>query len=1142
MQHGIIVYRASRLEALLPPLLRLMDAAPPAHVLQPHEVIAAHPGIRQWLARALARQRGPDGIAANIDITLPSAWFDALAQQLLGESVIASRPYQREILRWRIHELLPSVAGDQVRRYLDGVDAPRRRFQLADRVAAIYTRYLVYRPDWLHAWAAGRDDVPAATFLAPLWRRLREQIGQPHRGERLAALMNRLDTAPDHALADEPLHVFGISHLAPTEFATLRAVARRRPVVLYVPDPCREYWAGLRPQRDYLRELAALDAFSPASEQELLGVGHALLASWGRLGQHFMLALAGADDVAIDIRHSEDEQPSTAPASRLQRLQDSIRQLDTALLTPLGADDIAERADRSLRVHACHTRLRELEVLRDALLRECEERPGLKPSDIVVMAPDIQAYVALLPAVFGEPGRAHGVLPYHLADVPVVQGHALLQAFSRLLDLPQTRLSAAQVLDLLGVAEIARALGLDPAGVRLLGNWIARSRVAWALDPDFRARLGVPPIAEHTFAWGMDRLLAGYVLGDSGSDEAAALTLPDGTVLVPVEGVQGVQAEVLGALDRLLQVLAQLCSDAQRRRSLAGWTRRCDGLIDSLFRVDYADAAAVGAMAELRRLVRSLAGEAAEAKVEVEVDFSVVRDVLRERLLALSQRQHFLVGGMTVCGMVPQRAIPFRVVAVLGLNDGEFPRAGADAGLDLMALHRRLGDRDVRSDDRYLFLETVMAARDALHLSYVGESVRDGKPRNPAAPLAELLALLDRSHGLHGSDDSEAPRPWLLRHPLQPFDRRYFDAGDPRLFSYRGDYIALLQPGASAPAPFLAGVHERPAALPAALVLNAVLAYFRRPATHLLHQLGLRLDALEADRLSDSEPLDARFARLDRVAPRLFFDTAARGRLALPPQPPDWLRHGGLWPPVRAGELAWQGLREEVGALLAEAAETELFDAGAPQRAALAIDLELDGLRVHGELLRSYRSGTVDWLFDLPQRSEAELDFGQRIGLFLEWALLHLAHWQQPRQVRMLLPGSGERRPWQRSLDQWSLAALEAFASGDTARRGALRAQLARRVGGVLQVYRRAQQRPLWYFPRTSWAAASAEAGEAKALACWQGNAFQPGERDQEPGYARLLASGIELAPGTPEFIELVALARELHALIHLDAAAPAHD
>lgn len=1123
MQQGIVVYRASRLEALLPPLLSLMEAAPPQDVLAPHSLIAAHPGIRHWLLRALARARGPAGVAANLDIQLPSTWLDQLAQRVLGEAAVALAPYRREALRWRIYSLLPEVDDAAVRQYLSGLDVPRRRFQLADRIAGIYSRYLVYRPDWLAAWAAGQDKIPQASFLAPLWRRLRRQIDLPHRGERLNALMMKLDQSPGEAAAAEPLHVFGVSHLAPGEFATLCAVARQRLVVLYVPDPCREYWAGLRPERQYLRELAGNGVFSAQAEREFLELGHPLLADWGRQGQHFMLALASAEDVGIDIRHGEDEAtllPARLP--RLARLQESIRQLDPALLAA-AADP---REDRSLRVHACHTRLRELEVLRDALLRAREEDPGLKPSDIVVMAPDIQAYVPLLPAVFGEAGRQQGLLPYHLADVPLLQAHPLLGAFATLLDLPQTRLSAPQVLDLLAVPEIALALGLDPGGVQLLENWIARSRIAWALDADFRAELGVPAIAEHTFAWGMDRLLAGYVLGAGDAEEAASLALPDGDVVVPVEGVHGVQAEVLGALDRLLQLLALLHRDGRRQRSLSGWSQRLEQLVDRLFRAGYGDAEAAAALNELRRTLRSLAGEAADAGVDAVVEFSVVREALRERLQALSERQRFLAGGMTVCGMVPQRAIPFRVVAVLGLNDGEFPRAGSDAGLDLMAQHRRLGDRDVRSDDRYLFLETVMAAREMLHLSYIGEGVRDGKPRNPAATLAELMALLAPA-------GDEVQRPWLVRHPLQPFDARYFDASDAALFSYRADLLDLLEKDGAPPPPFLGSAAPPAAATNEPVALASLLQYFRRPAEQVLQQqLGLRLDALEDDRLADSEPLQPQFQRLDRITPRLFHDSAAAQQFVLPPPPPDWLRHGGLWPPCRAGERAWKKQHGQVDALLAQAASAELFRAGALQRLAQAVAVDAGGRRVHGELTRLYRTAERDWLFELlSPRKEADLDFGVRIPVFLEWALHLLQQWPRPRPLRVWLLLEGEDTPWQDGLNAY--AGMVAAAANEAKTLAALHDDLAGRVGDLVDIYTNAQHQPPWYFPRTSWAAVGA-ATDAKILQAWHGGDWQAGECDYAPGYARLLAEGSEFVPGSAALEQLKRLAQRLHALIDL--------
>ncbi|GAA0718670.1 exodeoxyribonuclease V subunit gamma [Dokdonella soli] len=1143
MDRGIAVYRASRLEALLDPLVTLMDRVPPANPLAPHTLIAAHPGIRQWLARALARKRGVGGIVANVDIHLPSAWLDELAHDVLGESVVALRPYRREALRWRIHAALDDVADAQVAAYLRGNDLPRRRFQLADRLARVYTRYLVYRPDWLKAWAAGRDDVPEPTFLAPLWRALRAQIGLPHRGELLEALAVQLRRKPP-GLADEPLHVFGISHLAPSELAMLRAVARHRLVVLYVPDPCVEYWAGLPSERTALREMAAPDAFSPISEQRFLDLGHPLLASWGRLGQHFMLALhEGGDDVQLDLRHWQDEARPAPSMSLLQRVQESVRRLDPALICPGQPGDVAALADRSLRVHACHTRLRELEVLRDALLRERAADASLKPSDIVVMAPDIQAYVPLLASVFGEAGRHQGPLPYHLADVAIARSHRIFTAFERLLALPQSRLTAPEVMDLLEVPEIARALGLEEAGIDVLGDWLRRARVAWGLDAAFREGFDVPGIAEYTFAWGMDRLLGGYVFGQAVDGEPVAQHLADGSALVPLEGVHGPQTEVLGALDRLLRELAELHRDAAQPRAASAWCARMEQLIDALFRVDPTDAEARDALVQLRRFVRALEGETRDGGLDPMLDFAVVREVLVERLGAASERQRFLMGGVTFCGMVPQRAIPFRVIAVLGLDDGEFPRTPSDAGLDLMVRHRRLGDRDVRSDDRYLFLETLMAARDGLHLSYIGEGVRDGKARNPAAPLAELLGVLDDQAGLRGKDTEAFDRPWRVRHPLQPFDARYFDGADPRLFSFRADLAALAHGDHVAAPPFLGTAPPPVAPTTDAIVpLREVLAYYKDPARQVLrNRLDLRLDALEDDALRSSEPLDAQFERIDRVGRRLFFEVldAADG-FRMPDAPPDWLRLAGLWPPGRLGDGAWIDEATAVQVLL-DRVRAQFAD-GVPAPAAMSIDRTISGLRIQGELARVRRTPDAWWVVEVyPRKDEADLAFGERIGYFLEWALLRLHEPHDPLPVRAVLLTSNQH-PWQDSLNRWAEAYAVALRDGD---RNAVEQQLAdlqRRVGGLLTFWADAQRQPVWYFPKTSWAAASGK-DDARLAATWIASGDHgTGERDYAPGYAALLARDARFEPGQADLESLKRIARQLHALISFEPVAETLD
>jgi len=1206
---GVVVYRASRLEALIAPLSTLLNATWPDNVLEPQTIVAAHPGMKQWLLGTLARHQRVDGIAANLDIILPSAWIDRLANAALGEHAVSLPRYQRAHLRWTLHEMLApwrivdGVSDSRIAAYLandaDGDpmragELARRRFQLADRLALIYSQYLVYRPDWLKAWeggqfkfASGAKGIPAlssleAGLLGPLWRQVASRLGR-HRAQAIAELRASLEVA---TAVLPTLHVFGITHLAPAEVGILRAYAQRGMVALYVPDPCREYWGGL-----FKRDAVQWTAYRDEEEARIETAGegdywqdqdHLLLARWGRMGQHFFSALADGD-VREDVRHWQDEQPN-APANRLQRLQESIRQLKPGLMHVDLADAqivASEITDASLRIHSCHTRLRELEVLRDALLDAMSA--GIQPGEMIVMTPDIQAYLPLIPAVFGAPGDAREPLPYHLADAPVSRSHGLFATFLRLLELPGQRITAPEVVDLLSVPEIQRRFGMDKDDVDDLTEWLRQSRVAWALDGAHRARFGVPPIAEHTFAWAMDRMIAGYLMSDApDADRDRAFVLPDGTELAPVTGIHGPSAEALGALDRLLQCVQSLVDLSSETHKASAWAERLDRQLEALFKIEPRDTDAREAWDTMRRFVRTIETEPQAAEVDPTLHFSVVRDLLVDSLGAVPERQRFLMGGVTFCGMVPQRAIPFRMVAVLGLNDGEFPRNASDAGLDLMTRIRRIGDRDVRSDDRYLFLETIMSARDRLHLGYIGQGVRDGKPRNPASPLAELMAELDAAAGI-APDVKDAQRPWLVTHPLQPFDARYFDGKDERLFSYDQRYQSMHGSGRESPRSFLDGDSGDPDPVPNPLALNTVIDYYKDPAKNLLEKrLKLRLDALDDERMNEDEPLDGTLDRLTSVARKVLFKDA------LPAWPegawkpaaiPSWIRLTGLLPPGRSGEVAWQKELDAINAAMNAARDSASLDKDIATQARTesvdvgTVDSRFDPPRNHRinghiqnvfplnaggangmQLVRAFPTVSND---KGSLKSENDLHFGERVSIFLDWALLRLqtARSDAPlASVRIALLTAGNEKPWQAGFVRWDDDLLLA----DAAKRQAMLDDLQSRVAKLIHWWHEAQRRPNRYFARTSWKAVLAskkyvpsgvdasQIGTADSMdaglvdlqaiqQAWSG--FRnSGERDYGAGYNRLLAGDVAFDADSPELKELLGFANDLHDAISFDA------
>ncbi|WP_449428017.1 exodeoxyribonuclease V subunit gamma [Rhodanobacter umsongensis] len=1115
---GLIVHRGSRTERLADELAQQLEAQRPANPLAKQTVVVAHPGLQRWLLGRFAQRSGAQGghgIAANYEMILPWQWFEHTARRVLGDEALVGGAYRHELLRWRLLMALPGLGAADVDAYLAGDDAARRSFQLAEHLAGLYTQYLIYRPDWILDWEQ-HPGQHGGNWQAILWHRLQASIHRPHRAQRSAALLDALRI--ESPAETVPLHVFGVSHLPPDVLQALQATALHSPVHLYFPDPCREHWVYLRKQRFLL---------SHADDPQALycEVGHPLLVALGRIAQDFCLTLDECD--AIDERDPlDDAEPLPGETSLLAQLQSSIRCLQPELVGATIRERLADgadadvslstlRSDPSLRVHACHTRLRELEALKNSLLRCLADDPTLQHRDIVVMAPDIGAYAPYLAAVFGEPAQYRSDplhIPWHLADVGLSRAHPLMSAFAQVLDLAESRFTVSEVLDFLDVPAVARRFGIDAGGRNALERWLRRARVAWGLDAAMKAEVGADATDANSWQFGFDRMYAGLIVGQDAGSELLDGQLLDG--ILPLDGVSGSAVEALGQFDRLLGELRRARCEFAGARPLAAWSQWLLELIDALFLADLRDTTENNALDALHRLAAGLGSQAAEVGIQTALPWSVVREAVRGALDAVPERQAFLLGGVTFCGLVPQRSIPFRVVCLLGMNEGQFPRPGNDAGLNKILSQPRRGDRDTRSEDRYLFLEAMMSARDVLHISFVGEGVRDGKPRNPAAPLAELLQFLDEQHTI--ADNEHADRPWYIRHPLQPFDARYYERDahgqprhDPRLFSY--DPAFLAAPSAADVPRFLGETISTPKATATGeITLGALRRYWRDPAKDaLLRGHGISLQALDGIGWPDREPLETGLDRIERVDHRLLLETLAAGRSELPAEPPAWLARSGMLAGGAIGAQTYAQLRDALQGLLDNA--QPLFAGGAAQPLAQAIDLDLgDGLRLTGVVDRVFRGADGGLLlFDAQPGRAAGLK--EMLAFYIDWAALRLSH-ADAVHGDYLEPTSGNGKARSSGL-------LDPIRAQDAA-------QLRHGLRRLIDAYRSAEQQPLLFFPRTAQAYATSEpeARLGKAAAAWAGDDFNGGERDYAPGYAALLSRGLELFdPDSPAHRAFVA-------------------
>lgn len=819
------LYQANRLETLLELLLAVIRQPLPSP-FEPEVVVVQSKGMARWITLQLAKR---NGICANLQFPLPATFIWQLFRAMQADLPRRSG-FSPDIMAWRIAEQLASpevmALHPSLHHYLQQPDE-RRRYELAWQVADIFDHYLMYRPDWIEAWEQGRQLGlgEEERWQQPLWQRLAAQDSAPHRVRLLQHLLDRLAQGERPAHLPQRVILFGISAMPPAYVDILHGLSQQLDVCLFVLNPCQEAWGHLTrqpPQLDLLLEDAG-----PARPEDLyLDLGHPLLASLGRQGRDFMDMLVERHSGELHDLFVENEQPTL-----LARLQNDI-----LYLREPAADHVLAEDDVSIQHHLCHSPMRELEVLHDQLLQLFEADPTLQPADVAVLMPDIHTYAPLIDAVFA---RREGVpyIPYGIADRSLLSQWPLLQVVEQLLQVAAGRFAAAEVLDLLSCPALARCFGIEEAELPLLRQWVEAAAIRWARDARHKVELGLPDDPAHSWQQGLDRLLLGVAL----PVELAEAEVPLFAGMLPVAVAEGSKAQLLARLAMFVEQLGQLHLRVAEPLSAADWVAQLHQVLEQFFEPDEDEQQAVQ---HLRDTLAQLLEDTTLAGFGQTFGLPWLRRWLQRHSSQAYGSTGFLSGGVTFCAMVPMRSLPFRVLCLLGLNDGDFPRQLRPQSFDLVAQHYRRGDRSRRFDDRYLFLEALLSARQVLYLSHVGFSIRDGQSLPPSPLLAELLDVIRLSCA-----DPDALSRVTLAHPLQPFDARLFQPDAGRLRSYAAPYaragvLAGLGEGSLAP------LFQQP--LPVRVVdsasLEEWLQCFRNPARYLLRErLSIWLDEPRAE-------------------------------------------------------------------------------------------------------------------------------------------------------------------------------------------------------------------------------------------------------------------------------------------------------
>ena len=925
------VYHSNRLEVLVEELARV-TAPPLADPFRSETIVVQNQGMARWVAQQLAVR---NGISARLAFPLPASFLWQVLEAWLPDASDATL-FDKGVLLWRVRKLLPGLLGlsafAPLVRYLVDDTSGLKLFQLSQRIADLLDQYLVYRPDLLLGWERGVDD----HWQAVLWRALGADGGRGHRArllDELEAAMAQGGPGPDGL--PERVCLFGLSTLAPVYTRMLGALAHRVPVHLFFLNPCREYWCDLVDERGQTRRRARAQRAGLSDPTGLLDLGNPLLASLGHVGQVFLdqlLELGGVD---------QDRFVTPAGDGLLEQVQRDLLEL----ADPRGADNPKVMApdDRSIQLHSTHGPLREVQVLHDRLLHLFERLDGLEPRDIIVMAPDIERYAPYVEAVFGA-AQAPMRIPWSIADRRVAAERPVFEALKLLLALPRSRFEASELLSLLEVAAVRRRFGLDEEGLARIRTWVRESGVRWGEDAAMRAGLGLPAESANSWDFGLDRLFFGYCLPpdpDAGPC-AGVLPYPD---------IEGGEVAHLGILQAFIELAGTWRKRLAAPRSLADWCSVLSELMAAVFALDDEEEVQVQLV---RDGLEELASQAAIAGFDRPVSLDVLRALLRDLLEDSSGAQRFLAGRVTFCNMVPMRSIPSRVVCLIGMNGADFPRSQRPLSFDLVARHPRRGDRSRRRDDRYLFLEALLSAREVLYLSWIGNDQRDNSIKVPSIVVDEFTDYLRQGYRL--ADGRDAVDHLVLHHPLQPFSRSYFDGSDKRLFSYARIWLdAARTRGEAQILPFADAELAAPEDDLRTLDIEELIRFLRNPARYFLtRRLGLRLpDEIEIP--EDTEPFDA--DNLERYQLRQTLLQALRGG-----RDRAWilarLRGEGVLPHGAPGELLLDEQLEEAVPFV-----RRLNGCLDEKLGPVEVDLPVAGFRLQGRLDALQPSGLLDYRF-----------------------------------------------------------------------------------------------------------------------------------------------------------------------------------
>ncbi|WP_036956168.1 exodeoxyribonuclease V subunit gamma [Pseudoalteromonas sp. A2] len=958
------IIQSNRMEALQAQFHQLLKVNPLQSPFDKEVVLVQSPGMSQWLKIGLSENLG---VAAQVDFPLPSSFIWQLYQQLLP-NVPKESAFNKPNLAWKLFAILPTCIDEPLflplKTYLEGDIDGQKTFALCEKIADVYDQYLMYRPHWIATWDSGVDtlddvDISIAPWQPDLWRRLvklSKTLGQSqfHRANMQGQLLSALESM-DSSLLPKRISLFGISAIASSQLDVFEALSKKTEVFLFFFNPSEHYWGDIIDEKTAAK-INAKYAKMPLVEaqqkkqtnpdEEYYFIGNPLLSSWGKLGRDYFEQLVQLDARWIDgFIDAFDDTLLGQVQSEIYQLAfkgESLTDNKEWFINDEGKLPISAN-DTSITLSDCHTPLREVERLHDYLLNLFNQNPTLPPKDIIVMMPDVGTYSPYIEAVFGG-AQGSRFIPYALADLAIEQEKPVLSSFASLANLPFSRFGVSDILDLLQVTQIAEKFGLEAHEYEQIHYWLERVGVKWGINAEHKQSFDLPAIDLNTWQHGLNRLLLGIAMRDEQCPFNG---------IYSADEVEGMALDTLNKLVHFIDVLQDFKAKLTPDDTLSNKAHILSELLNAVYESESDDS---WDLLVLQKVLEDIAKHHDNGDYSKAVSQRIVSYLIKQGIQEKGVGQRFLVGQVNFCTLMPMRAVPFKVVCMLGLNDADYPRTVQPIGFDLVPYSKKQkGDRSRKLDDRYLFLEALLSARDNLYMSYIGRSCFDNQPRMPSTLVSELLEYIGRSFKLSEPSDKPLPECLITQQHLQPFNSLYYSApSDEQAGVNNHSYNPIWLPSEAIEPKAITALDVTP---PELLDLDVFIRSVCHAQESFYQQsLGLRLPQFN-DIAKDEEPFS-----LDALRRYFYLDEILEANINNTPLSTEQILQRGELPQANVGSLIYEGMQHRVDALAGQVKEQIKAGKSEPIEVLLALEnTTIEGWLNHVYMQKQvfYRSASI---------------------------------------------------------------------------------------------------------------------------------------------------------------------------------------